>query len=45
MALYGAWPGPICAGGLHIIRATKKPWDLWGLCCETGDFLGKDRQL
>lgn len=42
-ALYSAWQ--------EIIPATKKSdaieqlWDIVGPICETGDFLGKDRQL
>jgi diaminopimelate decarboxylase len=42
-ALYSAWQ--------HIIpvdkdsTATEKKWDIVGPVCETGDFLGKDRDL
>lgn len=42
-ALYGAWQA--------IVPVTEQPegvsrnWDIVGPVCETGDFLGKDRQL
>lgn len=42
-SLYEAW--------MNIVPVTprtdaeEKPWDIVGAICETGDFLGKDRQL
>ena len=45
-ALYSAWQAIIPAVQ-HTDRdaAETKAWDLVGPVCETGDFLGKDRQL
>jgi diaminopimelate decarboxylase len=45
-ALYSAWQA-IIPVTLHNDRdsAETKAWDLVGPVCETGDFLGKDRQL
>jgi diaminopimelate decarboxylase len=45
-ALYSAWQA-IVPVGKHTDRddAETKAWDLVGPVCETGDFLGKDRQL
>lgn len=45
-ALYSAWQ-EIVPVVQHLDRdnADTKAWDLVGPVCETGDFLGKDRQL
>jgi diaminopimelate decarboxylase len=45
-ALYSAWQA-IVPVVQHAERnpADTKAWDLVGPVCETGDFLGKDRQL
>jgi len=45
-ALYSAWQA-IVPVVQHTDRdqAETKAWDLVGPVCETGDFLGKDRQL
>ncbi len=42
-ALYNAWQAilPVREGG----NGEAKVWDIVGPVCETGDFLGKDRQL
>jgi len=42
-ALYQAWLDiqPVCQNS----KATALNWDVVGPVCETGDFLGKDRQL
>jgi len=42
-ALYKAWQAilPVIEGG----RGEMKTWDIVGPVCETGDFLGKDREL
>ncbi|WP_020210751.1 diaminopimelate decarboxylase [Gilvimarinus chinensis] len=41
-ALYQAWQD---IRPLKARRGEKKRWDLVGPVCETGDFLGKDREL
>lgn len=43
-ALYSAWQEiiPVQAAGNDVATLT---WDIVGPVCETGDFLGKDRQL
>ena len=43
-ALYDAWQEiiPVCP---RQDEATKRSWDVVGPVCETGDFLGKDREL
>jgi diaminopimelate decarboxylase len=42
-ALYNAWQAilPVIEGGV----GEAKTWDIVGPVCETGDFLGKDREL
>jgi diaminopimelate decarboxylase len=42
-ALYQAWQAilPVIEGG----AGTTKTWDIVGPVCETGDFLGKEREL
>jgi len=42
-ALYDAWQGIIPA--LIKEDGSNKTWDVVGPVCETGDFLGKDREL
>src|SRR5690606_5270088 len=42
-ALYSAWMGIDAVRPRTDVAA--KPWDLVGPVCETGDFLGKDREL
>ena len=50
-ALYGAWQEIVAVaprGGEHAQRADDTPmqrWDVVGPVCETGDFLGKEREL
>src|SRR5699024_2723578 len=41
-ALYNAWQDivPVTPG-----KATAQSWEIVGPVCETGDFLGRDRQL
>jgi diaminopimelate decarboxylase len=45
-ALYQAWQEivPVALNKGRDVSETK-PWDLVGPICETGDFIGKDRQL
>lgn len=42
-SLYNAWQDIIPVN--KVSSASKKQWDIVGPVCETGDFLGKDRDL
>ncbi|MCD2450376.1 diaminopimelate decarboxylase [Methylicorpusculum oleiharenae] len=42
-SLYGAWQAIIPVD--ETSTAEEREWDIVGPVCETGDFLGKDRQL
>lgn len=42
-SLYGAWQDIIPVN--KESHASKQTWDIVGPVCETGDFLGKDRQI
>ena len=44
-ALYSAWQNIVPVSIRPETEQNKKTWDLVGPICETGDFLGKDREL
>ncbi|MGD8176241.1 diaminopimelate decarboxylase [Marinimicrobium sp. ARAG 43.8] len=44
-ALYQAWQEIVSVSVGRAGSAAPKTWDLVGPVCETGDFLGKDREL
>lgn len=44
-SLYGAWQAIVPTAIRPEAEQDKKLWDLVGPVCETGDFLGKDREL
>jgi diaminopimelate decarboxylase len=44
-SLYGAWQAIVPVSIRPTEQQDKKLWDLVGPVCETGDFLGKDREL
>ncbi|GLQ33054.1 diaminopimelate decarboxylase [Litoribrevibacter albus] len=44
-SLYGAWQAIVPVSIRPDAEQDKKLWDLVGPVCETGDFLGKDREL
>ena len=44
-SLYGAWQAIVPVTVRPEGESNKKLWDLVGPVCETGDFLGKDREL
>ena len=44
-ALYQAWQEIVSVSTGGADSAKSKTWDLVGPVCETGDFLGKDREL
>tara|TARA_R110002072_G_scaffold2280_1_gene18799 strand:- start:3641 stop:4915 length:1275 start_codon:yes stop_codon:yes gene_type:complete len=44
-SLYSAWQDIVPVTLKHVATENKKTYDLVGPICETGDFLGKDREL